>query len=87
MRCLSGDAPVKEMLQDLAGEAWDLVILNETWRDAEEECFKVDAGHAWSGSGGDYEFPVLQLRGGGSSFAETRTKNSWWKAEVDDASD
>ena len=76
-RCLSGDAPIEEILQDLAGEAWDLVIVNETWRDAKEECFKVDAGHVWFGSGGQAKRGVKGWKHGVGILLHRRWARAW----------
>jgi hypothetical protein len=46
----------EERLQELFAElelleAWDVVLLHETWRDAGDEQFEVEAGHVFMGSG------------------------------------
>ena len=34
---------------------WDVILLNETWREASEEHIELDGGHVFCGSGGTWE--------------------------------
>ena len=49
------DSRFAELETELAAnhcDNWDVVFLNETWRDVNEEIFALDSGHIWFGSGG-----------------------------------
>lgn len=52
-RSLAGDVRMDELLEELVGQHWDMVCVNETWRREVEENFTLNGGHRWFGSGGE----------------------------------
>eukprot|EP00973_Karenia_brevis_P054422 7562530-Karenia_brevis.AAC.1 len=51
-RSLQSDERLEELLAELEMTQWDVVLLNETWRGANEEFDTLESGHLWLGSGG-----------------------------------
>ena len=43
---------IDALLDELVPSQWDLVVLSETWRDAEHEELHFESGHRFFGSGG-----------------------------------
>ena len=41
-----------ELFADLEMTDWQVVLLNETWREKREEVWKTDSGYLFLGSGG-----------------------------------
>eukprot|EP00973_Karenia_brevis_P008082 1095156-Karenia_brevis.AAC.1 len=51
-RSFSSDECFAELLEEMADSAWDVILLNETWREEAEELDTLDDRHVWCGSGG-----------------------------------
>eukprot|EP00973_Karenia_brevis_P094564 12423135-Karenia_brevis.AAC.1 len=51
-RSLTSDERLTEVISELEGEKWDVVLINETWREEKEEFDALPDGHVWLGSGG-----------------------------------
>ena len=51
-RSLTDDARIYELLWEAKTIPWDVILVNETWRDGQEEFDELENGHVWLGSGG-----------------------------------
>ena len=43
---------VEMLLRELDGVVWDVVVIQETWRELRSEVLHLESGHVWYGSGG-----------------------------------
>ena len=52
VRSIQAETRFEEMMHEVSDCAWDLLAVNETWREEKEEIFKLNSRHTWFGSGG-----------------------------------
>lgn len=52
VRSLKSDDRLAELLYEVSDTHWDILMINETWREEAQEYFKTAGGHIFAGSGG-----------------------------------
>ena len=52
VRSLTTDARLEELTEEANAVSWDVILVNETWREEAEELVEPESGHIWMGSGG-----------------------------------
>jgi hypothetical protein len=52
VRSLQTEERLEELMQEAQGVQWDVILVNESWRQEREGILKLKGGHKWLGSGG-----------------------------------